>query len=151
VTGSQENNNFLIDSHLLVYVYNEDSPYHRKAKEIRDKTVLGKLSCCLTPQNLYEFFSIVAYSRKVNNPLSINKALQEIEKYYSSPIEMIYPMETTPLKVMELAKKYRIKRQEIHDIHLLATMIENEVFYIYTRNDTHFHKFEEIEVVNPFV
>ena len=125
---------------------------HKKAKEIRNKAASGELPCCLAPQNLYEFFSIITDSRKISKPLSTNKALQEVEKYYSSSrIRMIYPLETTPLKLMELAKKYQIKRQEIHDIHLLATMIENEVFGIYTRNDAHFRKFKDIDVLNPFV
>lgn len=149
--GSQSDKIFLIDTNILVYAYNEDSPYHQRAKEIRDKAAEGVLFCCLTPQNLYEFFSTVTDSRKVSNPLPTNKALWEVEKYYSSRIDIIYSLETTPLKVIELAKKYKIKRQEIHDIHLLAAMIENEVFGIYTRNDAHFRKFEEIEVINPFV
>jgi len=111
VTANRGGKIFLIDSNILVYAYNEDSPYHQKAAEIRDKAVLGEIPCCLTPQNLYEFFSIITDSRKINNPLPTEKAINELEKYYSSKISMIYPLETTPLKVMELAYKYQIKRQ----------------------------------------
>jgi len=150
VIDKHEKHNFLIDSNILVYAYNEDSPYYQKAKEIRDEGALGKLPCSLAPQNLYEFFSIITDSRKIGNHLSTNEALTEIEKYYSSQIDIIYPKETTPLKVIELTKKYQIKRQEVHDIHLLATMLENDVLGIYTRNDVHFRKYEEIKVINPF-
>lgn len=144
---------YILDSNILVYAYNEDSPCHKKAKEIRDKSLSGEIKGCITPQNLYEFYAIVTDSRRAKNPLTPDSAAIEVRNYYDSRIKKVYPLENTFLKVVELVKRYQITKQSIHDIHLLATMLDNCIDGIYTRNEEHFKnlcKDEGIELINPF-
>lgn len=144
---------YLLDSNILVYAYNEDSPCHKKAKEIRNKSLSGEIKGCITPQNLYEFYAIVTDSRRANNPLTPDSAAIEVKNYYDSRIKKVYPLENTFLKVVELVKRYQITKQNIHDIHLLATMLDNGIDGIYTRNEEHFKRLckdEGIELINPF-
>lgn len=99
----------------------------------------GELDGCFTPQNLFEYFAVVTDNRKVEFPLSPEEAIAEVEKYYKvKTIQIIYPKATTLKRVIQLVKKYKVKRQEIFDIQLVATMLDNGVKNIVTRNEKHF-------------
>ena len=49
----------LIDTNILVYANNEDSPFHLKSKEILEKALNGELSTAFSIQNLLEFYAII--------------------------------------------------------------------------------------------
>ena len=51
--------------------------------------------------------------------------------------------------MLDLMKRYPIKRQEIFDLQLVATMLSNQVSRIYTFNRDDFLKFTELEVLEP--
>ncbi len=46
-------------------------------------------------------------------------------------------------KVLDLLKRYKITRQEIFDLQLVATMLFNNVTNIYTYNKPDFSKFKK--------
>ena len=141
----------LLDSNILVYADNINSPFHATAKEIRDSCLRGEIQGCLTPQNLYEYFAVVTDSKEVDFPLSPEEAISEVEKYFQvNTFKMIFPKPTTTDRVITLIKKYKIKRQEIFDIQLVATMLDYGIKNIVTRNDKHFKMISEITTINPF-
>ena len=67
-----------------------------------------------------------------------------------SNIKIIYSSPFGFLKTLELAGKYKIKRQEIFDTNLVALMIQNKIDTIITANEKHFKNIKEINVLNPF-
>jgi len=141
----------LLDTNILVYADNINSPYHKVAKEIRDSCLRGEIQGCLSSQNLYEYFAVVTDSKKVEFPLSPEEAINEIEKYCKAKtIKIIFPKPTTIQRVIKLVRKYKIKRQEIFDIQLVATMLDSGIKNIVTRNDKHFKMIKEIATINPF-
>jgi len=50
---------------------------------------------------------------------------------------------------LDLLARYEIRKQEIFDVQLVATMLSNGVKRIFTFNQEHFAKFQEIEAVKP--
>jgi len=50
---------------------------------------------------------------------------------------------------LDLRKRYEIRKQEIFDLQLVATMLSNSVTRIFTFNRDHFSKYEEIETLQP--
>ncbi|MCI0493688.1 PIN domain-containing protein [candidate division KSB1 bacterium] len=141
----------LLDTNILVYADNINSPFHATAKEIRDGCLRGEIQGCLSPQNLYEYFAVVTDSKKVEFPLSPEETINEIEKYLRvKAIKIIFPKPTTIQRVINLVKKYKIKKQEIFDIQLVATMLDNGVKNIVTLNEKHFKTISEIATINPF-
>ena len=61
----------------------------------------------------------------------------------------IYPGGEVIREILELLKRYKVTRQEIFDLQLVATMLLNDVRRIYTYNSDDFDKYEEIEVLKP--
>ena len=49
--------------------------------------------------------------------------------------------------MLDLLKRYDIRKQEIFDAQLVAAMLSNNVTRIYTFNRNHFSKFSEIQVL----
>lgn len=140
----------LLDANVLVYARNTQSPYHERAKAVRDQVLTGTIAACIAPQVLWEFFAVVTNSKRIEKPLSPVDAYEEIEQYWNSEMFIkILPNENTFVIVGRLIGKYQVTGQHIHDVHLVATMIDNNVFTIYSGDET-LQKFTEIRAINPF-
>jgi predicted nucleic acid-binding protein len=46
----------LLDTNVLVYAMDQNSPCHTAAKALRDQGLKGEISLCVCPQVLNEFF-----------------------------------------------------------------------------------------------
>ena len=141
----------LLHTNILVHAADLDSPFFRKAKEIRDKAANGELIACISLQNLSEFYSVITNPSQVEKPLTPSQAKEEVEKYLASEnIKKLEIKQTTISATVALAEKYNVAKQNIYDTQIVATMIENGIVKIITRNNDDFAAFEEIEAENPF-
>lgn len=139
---------YLVDSNVLVYAADKRSPYHSKAKALRDKAVRGETAACVSSTVLTEFYAVVTDTKRVANPLSPSQALREIEAYRMM-LPVLYPTAIAMDKLKDLIEKYQVKGQDIFDAFIVATMLEHGVDKIYTANRKHFEQFEEIQVETP--
>ncbi|MFA5805901.1 MAG: PIN domain-containing protein [Melioribacteraceae bacterium] len=139
-----------LDANILVYAANKNSPFHAIAVALREKGLKGELSLCLAPQVLNEFFASVTNPKRLEHPFSQEEAMREMEKYFQSKrILKIHPQPETMTIVFDFLKRYKVVRQEIFDLYIVATMLSNNVTRIYTYNEKDFSKYAEIEVLNP--
>lgn len=141
---------YLIDTNILVYAYNEDSNFHEKALKLLENALNKNIYAVIADKNLFEFFAVITDSRRVENPITIDEAIEIINFLVDSNIKIIYSSSFVFLKTIELVRRYKIKRQEIFDINLVSLMIQNKIDTIITANDRHFKKIKEIKVFNPF-
>lgn len=76
--------------------------------------------------------------------------MAEMEKYlHAKNILKIYPGTEIIEKTLELLKRYKITKQEIFDLQLVATMLSNNITRLYSYNQADFSKFKEIVVLTP--
>ncbi len=140
----------LLDTNILVYAADVNSPYQEGAKALRNKGLRGELSLCIAPQIIVEFYAIITDSKRVNNPLDPKKAKREIEKYVNSNnIKKIFSSPRVIDIMMDLLEKHPVSKQKIHDLHLVATMLTNGITRLYTFNSKDFEPYHEIEVLTP--
>jgi hypothetical protein len=140
----------LLDTNVIVYAADEDSPFHGAACSLRERGLTEKVSLCICPQVLSEFYAIVTDPKRVRSPISQREALSEIEKYYQSEsILKIYPGPDIIQWTIDLLTRHEVTKQEIFDLQLVATMLSNNVTRLYTYNQSDFGKFKEIEVLCP--
>ncbi len=140
----------LLDTNVLVYAADVTSPFHQDSRDLRDRGIKGEISLCVFPQIFYEFFAIVTDPRRVQNPRSQQEAALEIDKYYRT--DNLLKMFAGPDLIaitLGLLKRYEIRRQEIFDLQLVATMLSCGVGRIFTFNEDHFSKYQEITVLKP--
>ncbi len=142
---------YALDANILVYAYNLDSPLNQKAYAfLKEEVLSGNLKACLPYQSLYEFYSIVTNPRRVERPLEPDKAREIIETYVKGRnIPKIYPRKSNLRNVLDLLTKYSISRQEIFDVVFVATLLDNSIDGVITRNKRHFSRFEFLKVLSP--
>ncbi len=141
---------YLIDSNILVYAYNEDVEFHEKALEILENALNKRIDTVISDKNLYEFFAIITDKKRVENPVTIERAIEIINFLVDSNIKIIYSSPFVLSETLTLIGKYKIKKQEVFDLNLVALMIKNKIDTIISANDQHFKNIEEINVFNPF-
>jgi len=139
-----------LDTNLLVYASQAESPFHASSRAVIEKGMMGDLSLCISPQVLAEFYSTITSPKRVTDPISHDQAVTEMKKYMSSKrIAKIFAHKAALDKMLRLLEKYPVKQQEIFDLQLVATMVSNGVTRIYTYNEDDFKRFTEIAVLHP--
>ena len=125
----------LIDTNILVYANNADSPLHEKAKAIVHMAVKGEMLAAVSVQNLIELYAVITDKRRVEHPLSPVRA-KDLVKFYQTHenIQVISPSPRTLEILIGLIEKHEPKAQSIFDFWLAATMIDNAIHEVYTSN-----------------
>lgn len=137
---------FLVDTNVLVYAYDKsDSKKHFVANKLLQKCWNREINYAISVQNLAEFFFIV--TEKIKN-LELNIAKQIVKDIIRFPnwIVVNYNKET----ILNAIDIKIMNRNTFWDALIIATMLENSVFNIYTENEKDFNNIKNITVVNPF-
>ena len=114
----------LVDTNILVYAHNQDSPFHSQASYFIRSILAGEIKGVLTEQNLLEFYAIVTDPRRVTNPLSATEAINLIDDYLSSSFEIILPTKGSMEIILSLCKQKKICGSQIFDAFLVS---DNEI------------------------
>ena len=141
----------LIDTNILVYANNEDSPFHSKCKTVVERAVNGKIKAAVSTQNLVELYAVITDKRRVEHPLSPAKATELVNFYKAQEnIQIIAPTVQTLGTLTSLIEEHKPKAQSIFDLFLVASMMDNNIHEIYTANSDHFKPFTPIiKTINP--
>jgi predicted nucleic acid-binding protein len=134
----------LIDTNLLVYLYDKQSS--SKAKQAR--SVLNRLEITqsgrLSVQNLSEF--IYVSTRKLVPPLSRADALIHAELF-----SRVWPVfDLTPMIVLEAARGARDHDLPYYDAQIWASARLNQVPTIFSEDFTDGQTLEGVRFINPF-
>lgn len=141
----------LLDTNILIHAANAASRVHAEARRLRDQAIEGAITVCLTPQILWEFYSVVTSPRRVERPLAPDRALREMQAYAQAErITFIFPRPSTYRLVLDWLPRRRVTGRRIFDLYLVATMAENGVSMVYTENVDDFRGFPNVEALNPF-
>ncbi len=140
----------LLDTNVLIYAEQDMSPHYEASKSLRDRALTGEVPACVSPQVLNEFFAVVTNPHRVDDPLTVQEAIDQMRKYYQAKrLVKIYSGPTIIERELALLESHPVSGADIHDLHLVATMLENGVTRIYTFNTKDFVPFSEIEVLTP--
>lgn len=135
----------LIDSNILIYAINLDSPKSKIAQTFLEEN-LGKLE--ITHQNILESIRVLTHP-KFSNPMKIKACLKALASISESS-HILYPDQRSYYIVLELMENYNLSGNRIFDAYLVAIMLSYGIKEIATDNERDFKKFEGIHVVNPF-
>jgi toxin-antitoxin system PIN domain toxin len=141
---------FVIDTNLLLYAVNPDSPDHERARTLLEEWRRGPRSWFLTWGIVYEFLRVSTHPKVFTDPLALSTAWTWIGILLGDPRSgVLTETERHPEIVTELVAQYpRLRGNPVHDFHTAALMREHGVGEIRTA-DTDFHQFGFLEVVNP--
>lgn len=113
----------LLDTNVLVYAADKNSPFFERSRKLIERGLAGEIDLCISPQNISEFFAVIADPKRVDNPRTQEEAVAEIKEYLRSKrIRKIYPGPETSKAMVDLLERYPVKKQEIFDLQLVGTI-----------------------------
>ena len=141
---------FVVDTNVLVYAADEDSPYHSRCLEQVNLWRRQAGAWYLTWGIVYEFLRITTHPRVMRHPWSAPQAWKFISTLLDSPgLDVLVATERhASVAAQVFAKTPQVSGNLMHDAHTAILMQEHGVRCIYTR-DTDFHRFSFLEPLDP--
>jgi len=143
-----ESEQVLIDTNVLIYLTFED---FEPEKHIRSLEILNELDQSGSPlfvssQVLREFYAIATNDRIFPKPLTSKQALRKLKEFIVR-FSLVMEKETTLHVLISLIEQYAVSRQKIHDMNIVATMMDNGISHLFTYNVRDFRQIHEIHLL----
>jgi len=141
---------FVVDTNILVYAADEDSPFHTRCFEVLEEWRNQASAWYSTWGIVYEFLRVTTHPRIFRTPWSASRAWNFIEAVLASPsLGILIPTERHAEVVTEVMKELpHLSGNLMYDLQTAVLMREHGIKRIYTR-DTDFHRFHFLEPVDP--
>ncbi len=141
---------FVVDTNILVYAADEDSPFHRRCRELVDEWRGQASAWYVTWGILFEFLRVITHPRVFRKPWSIIKAWGYVEAVLNSPsLGILIAGERHAAAAAEVIESLpSLSGNLLYDAQTAVLMREHGIKRIYTR-DTDFHRFRFLEPVDP--
>jgi len=81
----------------------------------------------------------------LKRPLSIEEAVSK-RKEFENSFTVLYDSDSSISLLNEMVLKYQIKKQDIHDANIVATMVANNIKEIFSFNSKDFSDYDEVNL-----
>ncbi len=141
---------FLVDTNILVYAADEDSPYHSPCLSLMEEWRKQTSPWYVTWGIIYEFLRVSTHVRVFRKPWSVTEAWSYVDALINSPSAgILTPGERHATVATEVIKSMPfLSGNLLHDAQTAILMREHGIKRIYTR-DADFHRFPFLEPVDP--
>ena len=137
----------LLDTNVLVYALNADSPQHRDCRRVVDVAAAGGLPAVLFPQILIECCAVITSPRRVPNALSSQQAWAAT-RWLVRMID-VKPVPETLLDDLDLLMAQHSRRgRDVFDLAIVAQMLSHGVRAICTCNVADF-RIAGVQAMDP--
>ena len=144
----EHENLFLIDSNILVYAYNSDDPVkQQRTRKLLDACWDRRIYYAISTQNMSEFF--VTLTKKIKRPVGIDETHQIIQDIVN--FSHFIKITITPATILAAIALHKKTKCPYYDSLIVATMMQNGIFNVYTENIKDFSKIDGITAVNPLI
>lgn len=140
----------VVDTNVLVYAANAESPFHRACRDWLERQRERPEAWYTTWSIVYEFLRVVTHARVLVRPWSAGAAWSFITALLASPsFGLLMPTERHPDVAGSVLAEYpHLAGNLFRDAHTAILMREHGIRRICTR-DVDFTRFKFLEVVDP--
>ncbi len=140
----------VVDTNVLVYASNEDSPFHGACRHWLEQHVRHADAWYTTWPILYEFMRVVTHRRALSQPWSVQSAWNFVVALLAAPgLDVLVPTERHPDIAAQLFTELpQLSGNILHHAYTAVLMREHGIRQICTR-DTDFHRFPFLEIIDP--
>ena len=144
---SPESEGIFIDTNILIYSTfpDFDSEKHIQSLESLNQLLQSGKPLFVSSQILREYFAISTNGSIFKRPLNRKQAVGKIHEFLKR-FNLLLEKETTIETLMDLIEKYTVSRQKIHDLNIVATMIDHGISHLLTYNKKDFKKINDISL-----
>jgi hypothetical protein len=140
----------VVDTNILVYAADRDSPFHHACRGWLDARRPKPDAWYTTWPILYEFLRVTTHPRVMAKPWKIGHAWRFVDALLASPgLGILVPGERHASVAAGVVRELpHISGNLMHDAHTAILMREHGVRLVCTR-DVDFHRFPFVQVVDP--
>ncbi len=141
---------FVVDTNVLIYGADKDSPDHIRCRELIESFRAQTTPWYLTWGIVYEFLRVVTHPRVLSRPFTQEQAWAFINALFASPRLCVLAETNRHRHVAAevFTEVPGITGNLVFDAHTAILMRENGIRTIYTR-DTDFNRFPFLDTVDP--
>jgi predicted nucleic acid-binding protein len=142
-----ESEGIFIDTNILIYSTfpDFDSEKHIQSLQSLNQLLQSGKPLFVSSQILREYFAISTNGSIFKRPLNHKQAIGKIHEFLKR-FNILLEKETTIQILMDLIEKYTISRQKIHDLNIVATMIDHGISHLLTDNKKDFKRIKDISL-----
>lgn len=136
------------DLNLLLYAYDTDSPFHKKASDWWQECLSGEEMVGLPTIVVFGFVRIVTNLRVFEHPMTAGEAAQHVRSWLARPLaQILEPGRNHVEDVLRSLESLGTAGNLVTDGQIAAIAIEyNAVLHT---NDTDFQRFDGLRWINP--
>jgi toxin-antitoxin system PIN domain toxin len=140
----------VVDTNILVYAADADSPFHAKARGWLEHQRVRPDAWYTTWSILYEFMRVTTHPRVMRRPWNAAQAWGFVSALLSSPgLEILVATTRHADVATQVFEELPfLAGNLLHDTHTAVLMREHGVREIWT-HDTDFHRFPFLTVIDP--
>lgn len=140
----------LVDTNVLVYAADQDSPFHAQCQAWLDRQRKRAEAWYVTWPIVYEFLRVTTHPRVLPRPWKAAGAWQFVAALLGSPgLAVLVPTERhAEVAAKVISELPQLAGNMLHDAHTAILMREHGILRICTR-DMDFHHFPFVEVIDP--
>jgi toxin-antitoxin system PIN domain toxin len=140
----------VVDTNVLVYAADRDSPFHAASRAWLERQRVRADAWYTTWPILYEFLRVTTHPRVMRRPWGAPAAWDFVSVLLASPGlgVLVHTQRHAEVAEQVIAEFPHLAGNLLHDAHTAILMREHGIRRVCTR-DTDFHRFPFLEVVDP--
>ena len=139
-----------LDTCFLIDLYWQDSPRHKKAKDLYSKLADDESEKIAIYYNCFnEFLHVITDAKRFENPFSVKEAISVIDFWCDlENVTVLYPSDSSFKRALTWMSIFNLGRNRINDTQMASCYITNGVASIITANPKDFEIFEGLYLNN---
>jgi hypothetical protein len=139
-----------VDTNVLVFAEMRNSPQHERALGVLRELSEGPAGWAIPWPCVYEFLRVVTHPRVFHPPVPVPVALGDLRAILASPSLVLLSETERHVEILEsVVRSSGATGNLVHDAHIAALCLEHGVTRLVT-GDRDFHRFQGLEVIDPF-
>jgi toxin-antitoxin system PIN domain toxin len=140
----------LLDTSLLIAASVEEHPSHGASVAYLDRLADHRTPTCITPQICREFMSVLTRAAIGPRAFSVPEALQALQVWRTN-CGVLGESEPVLQRWLQLVEQFQVRGKQVHDAHIVATMLSHDVARIATWNIIDFERYGDLLQVEPII
>ncbi len=140
-------NKLVIDTNILIYAHLPNEHFHLVAKNKLEE-LADEFDLIITRQIIREFLKVKSLIMHQNNKFNSKELIRDAE-FFEENFTILNENKNTTDNLLHLIDAYQVKGNQIHDCNIVASMLENQVFKIFTHNIKDFKRYEPLIQIVP--
>lgn len=139
-----------VDTNILVYASDPRSPWHTEAGQFLSRAMRNGTTLVISPQILREYLSAATRSAAEPPCSPLDQALENVKRFRNL-FQVVDESSATIERLADLLREVPSFGKQIHDAHIVATMLVHSVPSLLTHNVRDFARYSRFIEILPLL